>query len=456
MTTTPASPEAASTQEPTLVDRALKIFADVQPGEGVTALLLMFNVFLLLLAYYLLKPVRESLILVGGGAEVKSYASTGQALLLAVWVPLYGQLAQRVGRMKLITIVTLFFVGCLVGFYFLAQLKVPLGIPFFLWVGVFNLSVIAQFWGFAADVYTPEQGKRLFAIIGIGSSVGAVAGTRITKALEKTSPYTMMLLAAAVLILCLGMTWFVNQRVEANAKKGGPNEKAEEPLGKGGGFAMLLADRYLLLIGVLMLILNCVNSTGEYVLDKTLLAAAAEHGTGGLTEEQFIRAFKADYFAWVNICGAVMQLFIVSRVIKYIGVRGALFVMPLVSLGGYTTMAIGPILSLIFVAKIAENTLDYSLQNTTRQALFLPTSREAKYKAKAAIDTFIVRAGDVMSTALVWVGSHLAFKTGHFALANVILVIGWLGIAAFLGKEYQRRAAETAPVPDSKAIPATT
>src|SRR5436309_16089663 len=131
---------------PSLLERGLSLLAEVREGEGVTALLLMLNVFLLLLAYYILKTVREPLILTGGGAEVKSYSSAGQALLLMFIVPLYGSLASRFRRIRLINTVTLFFVSNLVLFYFLAHLKVPLGVPFYLWVGIFNVLVIAQFW----------------------------------------------------------------------------------------------------------------------------------------------------------------------------------------------------------------------------------------------------------------------------------------------------------------------
>ena len=155
------------------LDRFLRLFADVHDGEGLSALLLMVNVFLILTAYLMLKVVREPLILAGGGAEVKSYSAAGQALLLLVLVPLYGALASRVPRKKLINVVTLGFALCLPGFYVLARLKVPLGIPFYLWVGVFSLMIIAQFWAFANDVYTTDEGKRLFPIVGFGASAGA-------------------------------------------------------------------------------------------------------------------------------------------------------------------------------------------------------------------------------------------------------------------------------------------
>src|SRR5919107_3514153 len=158
------------------LDRALRLFADVHGGEGATAVLLAFNVFLLFCAYYVIKPIREALILSGGGAEVKSYAAAGQALLLLVLVPAYGALADRLPRRGLLNTVTAFFVLCLIGFYILTRANAPVGVIFFLWVGIFNLMIVAQFWSFANDIYTKEQGERLFAIVAVGASLGGVLG----------------------------------------------------------------------------------------------------------------------------------------------------------------------------------------------------------------------------------------------------------------------------------------
>src|SRR5262245_39930458 len=124
------------------LETLLSPFADIRGGEAATALLLMLNVFLLLTCYYIVKPVREALILSSEGAVVKSYASAAMVALLLVFVPAYSAIASRVSRIKLITTVTLFFVACLVAFYFLAQAKVPhLGLAFFTWVGIFNVSI---------------------------------------------------------------------------------------------------------------------------------------------------------------------------------------------------------------------------------------------------------------------------------------------------------------------------
>jgi len=141
-----------------VLDRVLSLFADVRGGEGVTALLLMLNIFLLLAAYYLLKTIREPLILtVQGGAEVKSYSAGAIAGLLMILVPVYSALASRVSRVPLINGVTAFFILCLVAFFLLSRAGVPIGVPFFIWVGVFNMMIIAQLWAFANDVYTVDQ-----------------------------------------------------------------------------------------------------------------------------------------------------------------------------------------------------------------------------------------------------------------------------------------------------------
>jgi len=160
-----------------MLEKFLGLFSEVRPGEGTTALLLTLISFLILTSYYVLKPVREALILSDVGPEAKTYASVGQALLLVVTVQIYSWLGAHLGRRALINWVTLFFVACLVGFYILGKAQVRLGLVFFLWVGIFNLVAVSQFWSFANDLYTVERGQRLFPIVAFGSSSGAVFGS---------------------------------------------------------------------------------------------------------------------------------------------------------------------------------------------------------------------------------------------------------------------------------------
>ncbi|HYQ88025.1 MAG TPA: Npt1/Npt2 family nucleotide transporter [Candidatus Binatia bacterium] len=440
------------------LDRLLGVFADVRGGEAASALLLMLNIFLLLASYYLLKTIREPLILAspGGGAEVKSYAAAAMAGLLLILVPLYSAIASRVSRVRLINSVTLFFIACLIAFFGLSQAGVPIGVAFFIWVGIFNLMIIAQLWAFANDVYTVEEGKRLFAIVGFGASLGAIAGSFVTGQLVKVyGPYPFMLGAAGLLAICMALTNLVSVR-EKRARSGAPHPAADpssppatvdprQGLRGRSGFALVFADRYLLLIGILMLVYNLVNTNGEYILGKTVVSQyTAAHGAasaGGLDEKKVIGEFYGNYFTMVNILSAIIQAFVVSRVLKWFGVRVALLVLPAVALIGYGAMAFIPVLRFIRGTKLAENSLDYSLQNTTKNALYLPTSPAAKYKAKQANDTFFVRFGDVVSAGIVFVGTTwLGFQARQFALVNVALVLVWLTIAVALGRRFQRMA----------------
>jgi ATP:ADP antiporter, AAA family len=439
--------QAPSTAEPPRarsIQAALRLFADVRPGEAPTALLLTLNVFLLLTAYYLLKVAREPLILLGGGAEVKSYTSVGQSILLVFVTTGYGWLASRVGRMALITWVTLIFVVNLAIFWALGERGVPLGVPFFLWVGIFNLTAVAQFWSFAADIYSDEQGKRLFPFIGIGSSVGAVAGAWIADALFVLGPFRLMLLAAALLLLTLGLTFITHRRERTRAiRRGAP--QVDEAFGAQNGFSLVLGDRYLLFFAALLFVLNCVTKTGDYVFDRKLLDAA--HDGAALTHEQatvFIGQFKARYFEWTNGIGVVLQLFVVSRVVKYLGLRVAVVLVPLASLAGYGAALALPGLMVLFAARALESGLDYSLSNTTRQALWLVTSHDAKYKAKQVIDTFVVRAGDAASAGLVWLGVQQHFELSTFLGINILLSALWLAVAMLLGRAYAKRTTSEA------------
>jgi AAA family ATP:ADP antiporter len=455
--------DTPSTGPKGLLDRVLGVFAEVHGGEGLTALLLMLNIFLLLAAYSMLKTIREPLILtVPGGAEVKSYAAAAIAGLFLILVPLYSALASRVSRVKLINSVTLFFVACLIAFFALHGAGVPIGVAFFIWVGIFNLMVIAQLWAFANDVYTVRQGKRLFAIVGFGASLGAIAGSFSTGQLVALyGPYPFMLGACVLLALCMVLTNVVNVReMRARARQPRPPEgqtaepdapespaaPVDAPVRGRSGFALVFRNRYLLLIGLLMLVYNFVNTNGEYILGKMVLGSyVASHGAAavaGLDAKKVIGEFYGNFQTLVNVISAVLQAFVVSRVIKYFGVRIALVVLPVVALIGYTSMALIPLLGFIRGTKMAENSVDYSLQNTTRNALYLPTSREAKYKAKQANDTFFVRFGDVLSAGLVFAGTTwMGFAPREFALVNVGLIVIWLVLAIAIGRSFKRLAA---------------
>jgi len=448
-----------------LLDRALRPFSKVHPGEGLVAVLMLACVFLILTSYYLMKTAREGLILAGGtfglgGDELKTYANGAMAALLVGIVPAYGVLANRVRRIRLINVSYAVVMACLAVFFVLGRLGLPIGLPFFIWLGLVSVFLIAQFWSYANDLYTEEQGKRLFAIIATGGSLGAIAGPHLAKLADT---FTGMLMAGAILAGAIAL-FNVIERVQR--RHAGDEHVAAAPITGDGGFALVLRDRYLLLIGVMMLVLNLVNTTGEYVLSNAVrdhahqivpatahadLAGAARAAAIEADRRELIKAFYADFFSWVNLIGFLIQAFLVSRVIRRIGVRGALFVLPVIAFGAYGAIGLIGGIALVRAAKIAENSTDYSLQNTVRQALFLPTSRAVKYKAKAAIDTFFVRTGDTLSALLVGLGLHqLGLGARQLALVNLGLVGVWIAIAAGIARRHRRLS----PGPEAPGRPA--
>jgi AAA family ATP:ADP antiporter len=436
---------APAADERSLMERVLRPLADVRAGEGTVALLLALNLFLVLSGYYLLKTIREALILTESGAAVKTYASAGQALLLLLLIPAFSAVSSRVNRVKLLTWVTLFFVSNILLFFLVGRAKGGLGIAFFLWVGIFNVMATSQYWAFANDLYTPDQGKRLFAIVGLGSNVGAWVGAVYAgRAIRVLGPYTLMLVAAGVLVAAI----VVARAADARQRRKAPVEKAAEgdvPLGKEGAFELIRKDRYLMSMAALLVLINVVNTTGEYLLSRTVVQASeAQFGADPSSLEarqRFVGGFYGDFFSWVNLVGFLGQTFLVSRIMTVLGVGGALFVHPLVALGGYLSMIVSPTLGLVRGFKIVDNALDYSLNNTAKHALWLPTSREAKYKAKQAVDSFFWRVGDVMAAGVVFLGQRLAFALPVFAAISAAWAVLWLAVAWGLRRENRRRVA---------------
>jgi AAA family ATP:ADP antiporter len=452
--------------------RALQLVAPIRPGEAASALLLLVNIFVLLTSYYVLKVVREPLIIAGGGAELKAYATGGVAILLLFIVPAFGYLASRVNRIRLLTTMQLVFIGCLVGFYVLATANAPVGLAFYLWLGVYNMFVVSNFWSFANDIYSQDQGKRLFPIVGVGGSLGAIVGARAPKWLSSVfGIYELFLVVAAALVVSIVIYRLVDrrERVERDARNTVALTKPEavHPVERDGGFKLVLSDRYLRLMAAMVMVATLVNTAGEFVVTKIAENEAAEHAAAQVAayraehpnatqEEQakvagdatgaFIGSFFSDYYFWVNLVSFLLQALVVARVIQLLGIRIALFIFPLIVMTGWVGFLMFTTLSTIRITKTTENSVDYSLHNTLRQALFLPTSRASKYKAKAAIDTFFIRSADALAgLLLVPVLIHgLGLGIRAFAVVNIALVLLWLVLAALTGRLHDQRTEERA------------
>jgi AAA family ATP:ADP antiporter len=447
----------AGKMSPGPIERFLGLFTDIRPGEAQKALLLALNIFLLLLAYYLIKPVREALLLINAKApQTKAYLSGAQAILLVFVVKSFSRLASRVPRHILITWTTLFFVSNILIFYVLHLSGTPvktMGIVFFIWIGIFNIFVVAQFWGFANDLYTDEAGKRIFPLIAVGATLGAVFGSKIAGwIIQPLGSFNLMVLCGAVLLVCIALSRFIHNRefrpseadIQGADRASRKDREAQvKPLHPGGGFKLVFHSRYLLFIALLMGIYNFINTTGEYILSDVstrVAIRALESGTAaGLTMEQLQGKFFADYQFLTNLLALLIQLFLVSRIFKWVGVSGALLFLPAIAIGGYGTIAFGASLMLVKWVKSLENGTDYSLMNTTKAALFLITPREEKYKAKAAIDTFFVRGGDALAALSVFVGTtYFSLAIERYAVINVVMVAVWIGLCVLIAKEHKK------------------
>jgi len=448
------SPPAVPRRSP--FEQVLRLISDVRAGEGPVAALLLVNVFLILSAYYALKTVREGLILTGGmlgleGDELKIYASAAMAVLLIGVVRAYGWLASRVRRIKIINVSYAVVLGCLAIFFVLGRADAPIGLAFFLWLGIVNHFLVGQFWSYANDVYTEDQGKRLFPMIAVGASLGGWIGPKLV-GLGDT--FTSFAIAGGILTVCLVLFNVVERRLQDRPASASLSVANDVPLGRQGGFQLVLAERYILLIALMLILSNLVNTMGEYILSNgvKLHAAAAIPDTAhaeiadaaarikAITADrrELINDFYSSFNSWMNGIALVVQLFLVSRIIKYAGVRVALFVLPFVALTGYGMIGLIGGFGLLRVAKIAENATDYSLQNTVRHALWLPTTREAKYKAKSAVDTFFVRLGDAVAAGLVFVGlHHLGLSARDFALVNVAVIGLWIAVCVALARRHK-------------------
>lgn len=450
--------------ESSIFYRFLRLFTIIYPGEIIKASLLFLNSFLIMFGYYQIKAVREGLLLAAHPATIKSYLAIPQAFILIFVVKAFAKVASRYPRHLLITYVTLFCISNLVLFNIMNWAGVSvsvMGIVFFIWIGMYNWFIPAQFWGFANDIYSEEEGKRLFPMIGFGATLGAVLGPPVArKLIPHFGSYGMMLVTSTVLAVCIFLTWIIHHRdlkedrhllISAEAGAELKKKAKEQPLDKRGGFRLVFQSRYLLLIACVIGLYNFINSLGETIFSilqqQMAFRVLGTAATGSVDLQNYIAQAFAGYQGLANLLAMLIQLFLVSRIFRWVGISGALLFLPLIALGGYGYAAFGASLLFMKWIKSIENGTDYSLMKTARAGLFLITKREEKYKAQMAIETFFVRAGDALQAVVVWVGTtFLALSIERFAIVNVAGVLIWIFLTVLVIREYnKKKAAESKP-----------
>jgi ATP:ADP antiporter, AAA family len=410
------------------------------PAERPAVRWAFFYFFSLLAGYYILRPLRDEMGIVGGVKNLPwQFTATFVVMLLAV--PFYSAVVARFPRRKIIPIVYRFCAINLLAFLLLDRASVSevwVARVFFVWVSVFNLFVVSIFWSFMVDTFRPEQGKRLFGAIAAGGSLGAIAGPFLAVVLVKPFGRAGLYVAAAVL---LEAAVFCVKRLIAwaNANDAGAMGRAPDRAIGGGvfaGFRLALTSPYLLAVVAMML---------AYTITSTVIYADQARIVGATIQDSSLRtALFARIDLWVNVVSLITQAVATGWVLTSLGLGVALCVLPVLTAGGFIGMGLVPGLAVLVIVQIARRGIQYGLERPAREVLFTAVSSEEKYKAKAFIDTVVFRGGDA---AAIWAYDAVrSFAPPASAVTAAMLVVcaGWIGVALFAARRHAVLAAARA------------
>lgn len=421
----------------------LSLGVKTEPEELRGVVGMFFSIFLILMTAYFLKPAREMLILTEGTAEIRSYAVAMQALLLIILLPVYGKFSRKYSTSNFMRVITILFACILVLFYIAGKMGYHISVPFFIWIGVYGVIVIAHFWAFATDLFTREAGERLFVIIAFGGSTGAWVGSAISQVLVNyLGAHELILLSSATLALSMVPALYAVKALPPECVLLEDTPESEVKTSLLACFQIVLTRRFLLMIFVFIILFNLINSTGEYLLSSTLereFETGSINGKITIDKAIYVGQFYSGFFFIVNLAGMLIQFFLVSRLIRHAGFSWAFVLTPLVVFLGYSSLFIVPALAILRIIKVSENSLDYSLLNTTKQMLYLPLSRQEKYEARATIDSFGQRLGDLLQAGVVFLGLNIFnFVFSEFIVVVIILALCNVFIAYSILRERGR------------------
>jgi AAA family ATP:ADP antiporter len=404
------------------------------PQELAAALWSFGYFFTLLAGYYVLRPLRDQMGIAGGVRNLP-WLFLATFLTLLVAQPLYGALVARLPRARFIPIVYHFFVVNLAVFWILLTLKIePVIVArvFFVWLSVFNLFAIAVFWSFMADLFSAEQGKRLFGFIGAGGTAGALLGPTITIWLSvPLGPVNLMITAAIFLELAVFCVYRLERAAVVHAGTG-----ESRPIG-GNAFAAvseLIRSPYLLGVALWVSLLS-FGATIVY-LQQANIVSATMHGAGEQT-----RIFAGVDLA-VSLLSLATQVFATGQFLKRFGTGIAAGALPAIYVVGFIAIALSPTLMVVLAVQVFQRWMHFAIANPARQVFFTVVEREEKYKAKNLIDVVVYRGSDALYAWVYESLQALGMKLGAIALVAWPVVAGWLVLSLVLGRIQERRAAE--------------
>ncbi len=412
---------------------------DVKPNE-VRALWLGFILFFVVLAgYYVIRPIRDNI----GATQFENLWWMFTVVLVAMIVAnaLFSMIVARMSRRKFIPIAYRFFILNLVIFFVLMQFMPPGKQPwvdgcFFVWVSVFNLFATAVFWGFMTDIFTNEQGKRLFGFIAVGGSLGGMLGPLITASLvHRVSTGVLLLICAGMLeIAAQSIRFFPAEFRRSDSKSAEDAAAAEKPIGGKfwDGVTHICKSPYLFGL-FLFILLYTLTSTWTYFQQSELTKV-------GIVDKAARTAFFAKLDLSVNTLTLLLQIFLTGRLMKFLGVTVTLLFMPVLSLFGFAAMGLVPVLTVLAIFQVARRASTFAFMRPAREVLFTVLRREDKYKAKSFIDTFGYRCGDQFGAWSYGGMQALGLSLSTISYVAVPVVACWCGLGVWLGRKQRALA----------------
>lgn len=415
--------------------RWLGKLVSVEPGEAGALAASFLYFYLLLCAYYIIRPIRDEMLIANGVENVQWLLLMTMGVMLAI-TPVFGWITSNFRTRQFLSFCTLFFATNLAVFFFLFDVQERSAVvtrSFFVWVNVFNMFIVSLFWSFMNDIFSQRQAKRLFAFIAAGGTAGALTGPVITTSLVETVGLAYLLLISAAVLSCtvLCIAWLTRwQNQDVQASPGLATEKQGAALRGSiwGGFSLITRSPYLLGI-CLFIVLYAISITFVQIQQAQLIEASYTEPT------QRTRLFSQIDFA-ANALTLVLQLFVTSRLIGWIGYRATLLLIPLGITVGFGVMAASPMLAIMIAVEVFRRSGDYAIMKPTREMLFSVVSREEKYKAKNFIDTAVLRTGNT-SSAWLFAGIK-SMGAGAATVTGISLALGvaWCVIAFWLGGKF--------------------
>jgi AAA family ATP:ADP antiporter len=411
--------------------RILAIVVDAKPEE-IRALWLGFAFhFLILSGYYITKPIRDS---IGASSSMEALPWMFTATLIAMLIAnaAFATTVARMSRRKFIPLAYGFFI-VVFALFFIAMRSRPageqvwIGRGFFVWVSVFNLFNTAVFWAFMTDLFTVEQGKRLYGFIAVGGTLGAILGAYITKHyVREIGPANLLIVAAAMFAIAGFLVRFFPSGFNPDDK---PSAKPEEPIGGSvwSGITHICRSPYLMGLAVTIL-LYTTTSTWAY-FQQSSLAGAVLKTSNARTE------FLANLEIWVNSITVLIQIFLTGRLLKWFGIAFTLTALPFLSMVGFAAMGVAASLALLAVFQVARRAAAYALMRPSRELLFTVLRREDKYKVKSVTDTLGYRTGDQLG-AWSYGGLHaLGLDLNAISWIAVPVTAGWCALSIWLAQK---------------------